>query len=352
MKIQFDIPPGSAQESNGLAVHYAAAKRQVPRWRWYLLLAAVLVPPGYFVVRFGLSYLRETTPAQVIVAQATLRSQAPGRVVRIAAEGQMLEPGQPVLELQASPPAEAPQQAPAAPAAPLARPAAPTPAWTAREATLVEAQRLALSQLHIQQERLQRMQGLRDQGAATQQELDNARFQELQARADVNRAQADVREHRAALTPEPAPAPQAALPAAPAAAAPMAAAQRPDPIATMTAPFAGTVLRTLVRKGDWVVPGLDVAILQARAEPLVHAYLPPEKSRYAEAGRGATLRFMDGTRMRAKVVGVEAQAQSTPADRVSPLTPRAPSIVVRLQAQESLPAAYRIHLLPLDVQFD
>ena len=176
MKIQFDIPPGSAQESNGLAVHYAAAKRQVPRWRWYLLLAAVLVPPGYFVVRFGLSYLRETTPAQVIVAQATLRSQAPGRVVRIAAEGQMLEPGQPVLELQASPPAEAPQQAPAAPAAPLARPAAPTPAWTAREATLVEAQRLALSQLHIQQERLQRMQGLRDQGAATQQELDNARF--------------------------------------------------------------------------------------------------------------------------------------------------------------------------------
>ena len=128
----------------------------------------------------------------------------------------MLEPGQPVLELQAPPPAEAPQQAPAAPAAPLARPAAPTPAWTAREATLVEAQRLALSQLHIQQERLQRMQGLRDQGAATQQELDNARFQELQARADVNRAQADVREHRAALTPEPAPAPQAALPAAPA----------------------------------------------------------------------------------------------------------------------------------------
>ena len=129
----------------------------------------------------------------------------------------------------------------------------------------MEAQRLALSQLHIQQERLQRMQGLRDQGAATQQELDNARFQELQARADVNRAQADVREHRAALTPEPAPAPQAALPAAPAATAPMAAAQRPDPIATMTAPFAGTVLRTLVRKGDWVVPGLDVAILQARA---------------------------------------------------------------------------------------
>lgn len=354
MKIQFDIPPGSAQESNGLAVHYAAARRKVPRWRWYLLLAAVLVPPGYFVVRFGLSYFRETTPAQVIVAQATLRSQAPGRVARIAAEGQSLEPGQPVLELETPPPVEAPLEAPALPAAPLPAPTAPSPAWTTRQATLLEAQRLALSQLHIQQERLHRMQGLREQGAATQQELDNARFQELQARADVNRAQADVRDHRAALAPAPgpAPAPQAARPEAPAATAPVAAGHRPDPVATMAAPFAATVLRPLVHKGDWVVPGLDVAILRALAEPLVHAYLPPEKSRYAETGRGATLRFMDGTRMRAKVVGVESQAQNTPADRVSPLTPRAPSIVVRLQAQESLPAAYRIHLLPLDVQFD
>ena len=42
MKINFDAPPTSAQETNGLEVRYAAAKRRVPRWRWYLLLAMVL----------------------------------------------------------------------------------------------------------------------------------------------------------------------------------------------------------------------------------------------------------------------------------------------------------------------
>ena len=56
MKIQFDTPPSSAQEANGLSVRYAAAKRRVPRWRWYLLLTLVLVPPAYFLARFTTSY--------------------------------------------------------------------------------------------------------------------------------------------------------------------------------------------------------------------------------------------------------------------------------------------------------
>ena len=55
MKINFDAPPTSAQETNGLEVRYAAAKRRVPRWRWYLLLAMVLVAPAYLLVRFSIA---------------------------------------------------------------------------------------------------------------------------------------------------------------------------------------------------------------------------------------------------------------------------------------------------------
>lgn len=336
MKIQFDIPPGSARETNGLAVHYAAAKRQVPRWRWYLLLAMVLVPPAYLLLRFGIAYWWETTPAQVMVEQATLRAQASGRIARMVQAGDTLQPGQPLLELEAQA-ATAPPDTRPAPA-----PAGPSPAWTARQAALAEAERLARGQLAIQQERLGRMQALRDQGAATRQELDGVRLQALQAQADLNRAQADAREHRALLAPAPAPAPAAPSPSAAAAAPP----------AGVAAPFAATVLRTLVRQGDWVVPGTEIAVLQKQAEPLVHAYLPAEQSRYARMGREATLRFMDGGRVRAKVVGIATEAQNTPADRVSPLSPRTPSIVVHLQALEPLPAAYRIQLLPLDVRFD
>ena len=62
--------------------------------------------------------------------------------------------------------------------------------------------------------------------------------------------------------------------------------------------------------------------------------------------------FMDGGRIRAEVVDVVAEAERTPAERTSPLTPRMPSIVARLRPVEPLPPAYRIHQLPLDVRFD
>ena len=78
MKINFDAPPTSAQETNGLEVRYAAAKRRVPRWRWYLLLAMVLVAPAYLLVRFGIAYWWVSTPAQVVLEQATLRAPAAG----------------------------------------------------------------------------------------------------------------------------------------------------------------------------------------------------------------------------------------------------------------------------------
>ena len=84
----------------------------------------------------------------------------------------------------------------------------------------------------------------------------------------------------------------------------------------------------------------------------VHTYLPPDQARYAQVGRLATLRFMDGGRIRAEVVDVVAEAERTPAERTSPLTPRMPSIVARLRPVEPLPPAYRIHQLPLDVRFD
>ena len=109
--------------------------------------------------------------------------------------------------------------------------------------------------------------------------------------------------------------------------------------------------RQLVRQGEWVPAGADVAVLQAQTEPLVHAYLPPGRARYAQVGRQATLHFMDGGLARAQVVGVLAEVERTPSDRVSTLSPRMPSIVVRLRALAPVPAAYRIHQLPLDVSF-
>ena len=359
MKIQFDKPPGSAQENNGLSVRYAAAKRQVPRWRWYLLLAMVLTPPAYLVTRFMVAFWWETSPAIVVTEQVVVRARTAGLVTQIAGVGAQVGMGQPVVAVQATTPPSAQPLTPAlsaetANAAPRELSRELPSAASVRQVTLDEALRLAQRQLGLQQERLATMQYLRAEGAATRQELDNARIQELQARAVVNSAQADASENRSLVARERLASEQSLTSAA---AVPQR--QAPQPVAALTidaadvnAPFDALVVRQLAHLGEWVERGADVALLQGPAPAMIHTYLSPEKALYAQVGRQATLRFMDGGRIRAEVVDVVAEAERTPAERTSPLTPRMPSIVARLRPMEPLPASYRIHYLPLDVRFD
>lgn len=348
MKIQFDKPPGSAQETNGLSVRYAASKRAVPRWRWYLLLAMVLTPPAYLLTRFTVAYWWETSPAIVMTEQVVVRARTAGQVKHVAQPGALVRAGEPVIALEG---AAAPRQNP--PATPAPAPARdrsnPMVAMIAsRQAMFDEALRLAQSQLALQQERLRTMQALRAEGAATRQELDNARIQEMQAQAVAVRASTDARENRAQLVREQARTPDAP----PDTPAPRAVEDSTTEDGDVRAPFDAVVVRQFVHQGEWVTPGADIAVLQGPAPAMVHAYLPPDQARYAQVGRKATLRFMDGGRIRAEVADVIAEAERTPAERTSPLAPRMPSIVVRLRPVEPLPPSYRIHYLPLDVRFD
>ncbi len=357
MKIQFDAPPSSAQETNGLSVRYAASKRRVPRWRWYLLLVLVLAPPAYFLTRFAASYWWETVPALIVTEQVMVRAQQAGRVQRIVPAGEQVSDGQLLMELQEPTPSipRSPLQPPSADLLAVATEAAQAQvaSLAIRQSVLNEALRLAQRQLALQQERLHTLEQLRSQGAATRQEVDNAKFQEIQALSDANKAQAEASENQVLLASGRA-ATRTALVAAsvPSESVLPATAAAATVVPAVVAPFAGLVVRQLVRQGEWVQADADVAVVQSHAEPLVHAYLLPERARYAQVGRQATLHFMDGGQARAEVVGVIAEVERTPSDRVSALSPRMPSIVVRLRPLTPVPATYRIHQLPLDVSFD
>jgi multidrug resistance efflux pump len=364
LKIQFDVPPSSPQESNGLSVRYAASKRQVPRWRWYLLLAMVLTPPAYLLGRFAISYWWENTPGLVVTEQTVLRAISPGQVVTIANVGDRLKAGQSLMEVKKDDPAGNASGASVPPTPePTALAAAPSSSSTSVREPLAERlasqeaiHRLAQQQLTLQQERLQTLQSLRAEGAATRGEVDSAQAQVYQAQAEANRTKAAAQETRLALAQARVATPLATV--QPTVKTEVTSGQRPSPgqnaaPAVMKAPFDVVVVRQLVRPGEHVEAGTDVAVVQGTSKPpLVHAYLPPNQARYAQAGRLATLHFMDGRSVRAEVQDVISEAERTPAERVSPLTPRMPSIVVRLRPLEELPPGYRIHYLPLDVRFD
>ncbi|PIF29014.1 multidrug resistance efflux pump [Acidovorax sp. 56] len=334
-------------------MRYAASKRQVPRWRWYLLLAMVLTPPAYLMGRFAVSYWWETTPGLVVTEQVVVRAPVAGQVARIADVGERLRAGQALMDLEQEPSALPDVATPAnrqPPVQPIAEPFAPNQPLAIRLAMQEETQRLTLQQLALQQEKLKALQALRTEGAATRNEVDNAQAVVLQTQAEASRARAAASESRSLL----AQAGAATLLPAPTTATPSRSDKtQPTRTPTLKAPFDAIVVRQLVRSGEHVEAGADVAVVQGTTKsPLVHAYLPPGQARYAQPGRLATLHFMDGRSLRAEVLDVVAEAERTPAERVSPLTPRMPSIVVRLKPQADLPPGYRIHYLPLDVRFD
>ncbi|NTV09263.1 MAG: HlyD family efflux transporter periplasmic adaptor subunit [Zoogloea sp.] len=340
MKVNFKLPPESSNASNGLHVHYDAAKRPMPKWRWRLLLVSVLLIPSYFVFDYLKLYFWKTVPAVVVMRQVVLRADVDGWIVDRGKEGSKIGARQTLLSIDMRDSGNGGGRRGAASGVSEKTPLSYGD-LRARLAVVTEALRLAERQLEIQQKRLAVMQKLRVQGAATEQELDNARFQHVQALADLNRARGDVAEVRSLAARSGRGLPRVDE-----------AERSPAGVLGIEAPFDAVLVKQLASPGEWVQKGRELAILQGTDAPEVHAFLSPEYSSLAKPGRSATLKFMDGGRFRAEVIGVAGEAEQLPAERVSSLMPRTPSIVVRLRPLNPLPAQYRIHYLPLDVVFD
>lgn len=370
MKIRFDTPPVSAQQSNGLAVRYAAAKREVPRWRWYLMLAVIGLPLMYFVWNFVGALWWETAPGFVVVPNLTVKAGSAGTVRSVAAVGTAVAPG--TVLLTVAPPAAPVASAPAA-YAPSGDASAPALAATAasaapaasaaegrrsQDATLAlldQATAMAQRTLAFRRARQATIEALKRDAAATQAEADAARAAVMQAEAELLRARADAQARRQMLIDRArADAPRAA----PSVVTEPAAASRPAPASVVAgptvvaSPFAGTVTAVMVSVGEYVTPSSEALLLQGQGAPAIEAYVAPSDAQYAKAGRRAMLRFFDGGRVPAEVSEVAAQTARIPAERVGPLSPRSQAILVRMRPLQELPARYRINTLPLDVRFE
>ncbi len=341
MKIRFGLPPTASTESQGLAVRYAAAKRRVPRLRWYLLVMLVSAPLLFFVVRFVSEYVWDTAPAFVVMEQATLKAGVAGYVDALVPQGTTVPEGTRLASVQRV--SEA-RLEPEAQVASMRAAKLDLRAPVKRVALAQAALALAQEQRGGRERQRKLVHELVDQGAATAGERAAADAQWTAARSDEIRAQSDLlaatetlqrlRSEQARaeiITPTP----------------PTARASVEGPLA----PFDGVVIRTLVARHEWVSAESDIAVLQSLAEPLVRAYLQPSEARHARPGEHASLHFLDGVNISATVLRVEAEAALIPSDRIGPLAPRNRAVVVLLKPENPLPAPYRLNSLPLDVRF-
>lgn len=361
MKIRFSADPVVAHETNGLAVRYAASKRQIANWRWRILVLFVLAPLLIFAARLLYGAVWADMPGFVAIDETVLKAPVAGRIVSTLPVGSPVKAGDIIAELRNDvieheyrylvDAHRAKVERLTSNQANAGRTGVDTSAMrsyaTARSA-LNDAQEL----IEIRRQQYAKLTELADHGAATQAEVAASYASLSAAQRDLRTAQRDLIDAQAMVAPAPAKKINAA------ASNELAEDPRIGEKAAMLdamkvrATEDGIVAQVFGRQGEWIISGDEVASLRVRRPAKIEVFVEPSWAKYATVNSMATVNFLDGYSHRARVQEVKMQAQRLPPDRANPLTVRHHSVVVLLDPMEGLPEQYRVNVLPVNVQFD
>lgn len=332
MKIRFNSDKErNPTQDGGLKVLYAPGKRGAFRLRWYLILLLISSPLLWVFGRLGVGYLRVEAPAQIEVPVVELRAREAGTVAELLVKaGDHVQPGQRLLSLD-------------------------NPEWRLRIQQLqpgevpvasspsTEALQLQQRAIELARQRVNQVQALLAQGAATRGELLNAQAElntqqqvllDLQARLRAQRSQAEgdplqlLREDRERQWLQ----------------------SRLEGL-QFTASEEGRVAEVLVSVGENVGPGTLLLRLERSAEPLLLIYLEPRFAGYAEPGHPLEVRMPDGSWRSARVLQAADSARRLPAGMQKPFTVSQMGLLVPAEFEQPLPPLWRVDQLPLKVRF-
>lgn len=334
MKISFQSAPAAANESGGLGVPYAPARRHLAQWRWRLLVLLVLSPLLVFLGRLLHGAVWAEMPGFVIIGQAIVKAPMPGRLVRAPGAGTVVHAGETIGEL-ANDVLENEHRV-------LTR-------QRERVLQFVEppvepsAQIPLLRELaHQHRKHYDSLRVLMQRGAATEAEVAGAHARlaaTLGQLRSLEQEYALARRHQRPPGPPPPPARLLEVEAR------LQSLQ-------LKAPASGVVAQVFGNEGEWFNEGAEIIDIRIDRPARIEVYVEPEWARHAKVGQRATIVFLDGYAHRGRVTEVKMSAQRLPADRANPLTVRRHSIIAMLEPEGRLPEPYRIHLLPVNVRFD
>lgn len=333
MKIRFSPPPLVAHETNGLTVRYAPSKRQIAHWRWRILVVLVISPLLIFLARLLYAAIWTDMPGFIIMEQAVLKAPLSGRLVKAPPVGTYVREGDTIVELENDVLANERNVllGQRERAAQYVEPDVPPPAQLPVLHSLVQQRR----------QHYQTLRGLMSEGAATQAEVAGA-FAELSATLAQLKAVEQEHAIQNVRGPVRMPPPSARL----------SEVEARLQSLKLRAPESGVVAQVFGTHGEWINENTEVIDIRLDRPARIEAYVQPSWAKYAMVGHMATIKFLDGFTLRARVKEVKMSAQRLPADRANPLTVRHHSIIAMLEPELPLPQAYRIHVLPVNVQFD
>lgn len=350
MKVNFDNRKNQdPTRVKGIRVPYAAAKRSVSQWRWYLILLVVASPLLYLLWKLLMPFVTVTAPGYISLEKVSINSTASGIVERFHTQvGDLVVQDQVVVTLY-NPGLLERQQVLRAERETLLE--TTDAGQEVAMATLKETIDLSRNQVAYQDALLKNVQFLYNMGAATIAELNQARAQRDKALSDLILAEGNLavildRRHREQARPERNRADRKQI-----LAAEMAAIDDQLQRLNQRVHKGGRVLDVFAETGEAVSTGTPLLSLGQAEKPYAVVYLDPKHARYARKGNHATVRLPNGKKIRAVVSEDAGLTRRIPADISSPISARDIMISLPLDLLEPLPPMENIDGLPISARF-
>jgi multidrug resistance efflux pump len=350
MKVSFDNKKTQdPARVKGVRVPYAAAKRNVSQWRWYLILLVVASPLLYLLWKLLTPYVTVSAPGYISLEKVSINSTASGIVDQIHVQaGDLVVENQVVVTLY-NPGLLERQQVLRAERETLGDTTGAGQASS--EAMLKKTIDLSRNQVSYQEALLKDVQFLYSMGAATIAELNHAKAQRDKTLNDLILAEGNlalIRERRLQDQARPdrdRAARQQTLTAE------MDAIDRQLRRLSQRVHKGGRVLDVLAGTGEAVSTGTPLLSLGQAEKPYAVVYLDPRHARYARKGNLATVRLPNGEKIRAVVRENAGLTRRIPADISSPISARDIMIILPLDLLGPLPLVENVDGLPISARF-
>ena len=333
MKIKFSRPPLSPNEVSGLKVNYEPPKRPISKWRFRAVLILFLLPflvfGVYLIYKITYNLLFINAPGYLIINQITIKSPYDGKVVYIKKQGDKIYKNEIIAKI---------------------------------ENTLIENQykellknlkqikssdrsknntKLVEIAKKLYENRLktyQKIVDLKQQGAATTDEVTNALSQLNSAEISYLQAKSSLESSKNVSIPI---------------ADNMRLNELESILKTLTirSPENATIALNLVKEGELVSKNEDLMVLQNNNNLIIEAFLGPNKIKHVFLGKKTKVIFPNGKSIQAEVIGLKLQTQKTPPILVSPFTKEDLSVVVELKRISVIPKNLMINYMPVKVIF-
>ncbi len=375
MKVKFDKPAAQPELDDGVKVEYAPAKRPFPVLRWYLILLIVASPIIYFIGTILTDKVSIRASGFVSLDLVQIRSPQEGRVtafniavrdmVKVAQPLASIAPPSFILEQRAREQRNREQ-------ARLKTYKAQTELYQekkrnailARESAEVRIlslnQSLSLSkeQLVHHRKRYENTLKLKQQGAATaaeteqaKQHLNNAKRQYYNDTAAIEKERANIANAEAVLFSAAPPLPDSQVSVLAKTSDASVEQELDSDSAIVKSPIEGRVVEIVAAENQYMQTGEDILVIASMQEGTITAYLEAKHSDYAKVGQPARIRIAEGKTLDATIVALPKVAKKLPAEFANAFGVRPLTIVVELQTNEPLPENYQIHGLPVEIKF-